>query len=255
MKTRIVRGINRVLAHLSWRLAPMTTATVRQTFFTPPANCQIPNLGFLYELVFGRREHGLVVEVGAFDGVSFSNSSCLIERGWQAILVEPVPEYAAQCRSQYTGVARVDVVEVACGAVVGTAPITKAGALSSMNLTQVDEYRSVEWAHRAVEASSTAQVTVTTLDEVLVSRSVAPGFEVLVVDVEGSEADVLAGFDLLKWRPQLMIWELSDAHPDLVALRATSTVVGDAILDSNYRVIYKDAINTVFLHRDVNYPS
>jgi len=37
------------------------------------------------------KEIGVVVEIGAFDGKTMSNSLLLIERGWNAFLVEPSP--------------------------------------------------------------------------------------------------------------------------------------------------------------------
>lgn len=36
-------------------------------------------------------DNGYVLDIGAFDGETFSNSRKLIERGWRALLVEPSP--------------------------------------------------------------------------------------------------------------------------------------------------------------------
>ena len=249
VKSRFVSGTNRVLGPKGWQLVQRQSDNPSTSFFRPVASCQIPNLGFLLELTFGRRTSGLVVEVGAFDGESYSNSSCLIERGWSAVLVEPVPAYAALCRGRYSS-SSVVVIESACGASTGQVSMTQAGALSSANDSQVDEYRSVEWAKKSFDGAAVITVPMQTLDGILLEQNARPGFEVLIVDVEGCEADVFAGFDLRRWRPQLMIWELSDAHPDLRSARDSSVAVGDAILDAGYRVLYKDAINTVFVCRE-----
>jgi len=128
------------------------------TFFRPSASCQVPDLGFLYELTFGRSTTGLVVEVGAFDGESFSNSSCLIARGWRAVLVEPVPEFAEKCRTQYASSPQVAVVESACGSRTGTLSMVKAGALSSASTAQIDEYRSIDWAQRSLSGATSSTV-------------------------------------------------------------------------------------------------
>ncbi len=51
-----------------------------------------------------------------------------------------------------------------------------------------------------------------TLDHFLLAAGVPPGFELLVVDVEGLEWEVLLGFSALRWRPRVVIVEIEDAH-------------------------------------------
>jgi hypothetical protein len=48
-------------------------------------------------------------------------------------------------------------------------------------------------------------------------RAGAPvGFDLLVIDVEGAERQVFAGFDLEKWMPKTLLVELEDEHPDFL---------------------------------------
>ena len=48
---------------------------------------------FIDETVFKRKTHGTFVEIGAYDGVSFSNTYALeCFRNWSGICVEPIPE-------------------------------------------------------------------------------------------------------------------------------------------------------------------
>lgn len=58
-------------------------------------------------------ERGSVLDVGAYDGVTFSNSLALIRRGWDATLVEPDPDNAAALRELHDSNPRVRVVEAA----------------------------------------------------------------------------------------------------------------------------------------------
>ena len=51
-----------------------------------------------------------------------------------------------------------------------------------------------------------------TLDYFLNTVGASPGFEVLVIDVEGLEWEVLLGFSALRWRPRVVIVESEDTH-------------------------------------------
>src|ERR671923_2099072 len=61
-------------------------------------SCQIPNLGFLLDFFFGDVAVGTFVEVGAFDGYTYSNTWGLAAAGWRGFYIEPVASHAAQCR-------------------------------------------------------------------------------------------------------------------------------------------------------------
>ena len=111
----------------------------------PVANtCQVPHFGSLpdlYKFVFGYREQGLFVEVGAFDGESFSNTSGLADVGWTGHYLEPIPDYAAACARRHAGNPLVKVHRVAAGRVDGEVlNLTPAGPFTS---AVEDELRSV----------------------------------------------------------------------------------------------------------------
>jgi len=61
-------------------------------------SCQIPNLKKIYREIFGDCAFGTFVEVGAFDGESFSNTSGLADFGWRGLYIEPISEFAIQCK-------------------------------------------------------------------------------------------------------------------------------------------------------------
>ena len=75
----------------------------------------------------------------------------------------------------------------------------------------------------------------------------APCLDLLVVDVEGMEDEVFAGFSLEKWKPKAIIVELADLHPDLKTTRRADHNIGRRIKDAGYDIIYKDHINTFFV--------
>jgi hypothetical protein len=70
------------------------------------ATCQIPffrSLPELLDFVFGYKTNGVFVEVGAYDGESFSNTSGLADIGWTGHYLEPIPAYAAACAARHAG--------------------------------------------------------------------------------------------------------------------------------------------------------
>jgi len=140
------------------------------------------------------------------------------------------------------------VTEVAIGPVgVKSIDLHLAGTLSTANPVLFEEYKSVEWAKQSLVGSSTIRVNCITLDEFIEENQIPIGFDVLIVDVEGFEAEVFAGFTLAKWRPKMIIVELVNTHPDLETTRKSDAQLQMAVADAGYQVAFKDMINTVFV--------
>lgn len=196
-------------------------------------DAQIPVLDGLYQRLFGRCDDGVFVEVGAFDGESLSNTVGLADCGWRGVYIEPIPAHAAHCRRRHATNPRVSVVPVAISASDGVVSMTIAGVFSSIG-------------HAATAESRALSVPCRRLDDVLVAEGIMPGFDLLVVDAEGHEHAVFAGFDLPHWRPRVMIVELPGGDPSVVPRLDWQDALRRTILDIGYREVYGDAINTVF---------
>jgi hypothetical protein len=90
------------------------------------------------------------------------------------------------------------------------------------------------------------------LSAVLEEAAIAPGFDLLVVDVEGAEIDVFAGFDLARWHPAAIIVELADFDPSPGGAALASPAAADArrvreaLLAAGYEAVYADFNNTLF---------
>jgi hypothetical protein len=169
----------------------------------PVANtCQIPfwhNIGDLYSFVFGYKTDGCFVEIGAYDGESFSNTSCLADIGWTGHYLEPIPKYAAACRQRHAGNKNVHVHTVCVGATDGeTVTLSTAGPFTSgvadevatVNASQLGgALKALGWGHAANGAGASSSVTATTvsLDSFIKSAGIsakAGSIDVLVIDVE-----------------------------------------------------------------------
>jgi FkbM family methyltransferase len=246
-KRSIARMIERSGYELR-RISPRPGAT--DSYYKVSETCQIRELTTLYELFFGQRSNGFFVEVGAFDGESFSNSSCLADRGWAGLMFEPVPAFAQQCRRRHATNADVHVVEVAVGADDGEMALYVADALTTADAELLEVYRSIDWARAALADVVEICVQRRRLDDLLTEHNAEPAFDLLVIDVEGGEQAVFDGFDLSRWRPTMLIVELSDTHPDLQPTALPDRRLAVWIADQGYCVVYRDQINAVFVRRD-----
>lgn len=241
----------KLLPRLTKRVRKAFTRRADEGFYPQVPDCQIRNLSFLYELVFGRLSSGVFVEIGAHDGVFVSNSFGLAKRGWTGWLVEPHPDFADQCRRNLRQFPRCTVVETAVASPgVSSVELHIAGPLTTANLELLTEYRSTTWAADEV-SNAVLMVPSETLDALLSRLALDQGFEVLIVDVEGFESQVFSGFDLQTWRPKMLIVELADTHPDLASTAKSDAELSRAIQETGYQVVYKDAVNTVFVANDV----
>lgn len=228
-------------------------------FYRLSDTCQIARLDEIYEAVFGRRGDGVFVEVGAFDGERYSNTSCLADVGWRGLYIEPVPLHAQICRDRHRRNPAVSVVECAIGPAAGRATIHVAQLFSSLHADVVETSRELykklgpDMAQMPIDelfTGETVEVDVRRLDDVMTGNAIAPGFDVLVVDVEGHEPAVFESFDLARWAPRLIIVELLDLHPQYGAGAKGIAGLRGRILAAGYEHRHVDEVNTIFERAD-----
>lgn len=221
------------------------------TYQPAPAG-QIVDLHLMYDRLFGTR-HGFFVDVGAFDGVQWSNTYPLAQAGWSGLLVEPQPYFAAACRTQVAKpYPQVRVVEAAVSNYIGPAELVLNGSVSTINPDAIAGYADLEGLAFTVPAQSTAEritVPAVTLDFLLTTQDVLPYFEVLSIDAEGSELDILESFTIAKWQPALVLIEVHEmcAKP----LWTRSVPVNWFFAEAGYMKVYCDHINNVYLRGDL----
>jgi FkbM family methyltransferase len=245
LKSSLGRIVNKILNPLGLEMRPTGIGST-PPYFSMPTSCQIPNISTIIENIVGKKDDGVFVEVGAFDGYTFSNTWGLATRGWSGLMFEPIPKFAAAARRRHKNHAAVKIVESAIGDREDTTIVlTLGGAVTTGSSLQLSEYQRLSWARDSLSQNQIV-VPSTTLDCALTDHGLLEEFDVLVIDVEGLEEQVFAGFTLEKWRPKILIVELADMHPDLVAHRVSHLNLSNSILQSGYRVVYKDHINTVF---------
>lgn len=176
---------------------------------------------------------GFYIDVGAQQEEADSVTRFFYERGWSGINIEPVVEFADtfSCRDRDT--------TICCAAgskeVIAPMSVSVSSGLSTFR----------ELAH-ARESTNNAfnqrNIQVRRLNSILEQLGIENKFfEFLKIDVEGSELDVLMGIDLFRYRPQIILCEVTKVNS--MELVANIAEIYLKIESCNYEKVYFDGLN------------
>jgi len=211
-------------------------------------SCQIPAdvLQRLYQDTFGLREYGTFVEIGAYDGVSFSNTWGLAHAGWHGLYVDAYQGYIDVCAKNHADHS-VEVEACAVGQGNGECDIFLGGAVSS-----IIESQAKAW---GVPTNNPMRVPMHTMDFLLEKHNWPCRYDLLIVDVEGAEEDVLRGYSLHRWRPRMAIIETHEGYSsgpyvDANGHNRTVEFCNGYFRTYRYKKVWHDILNTVFVSSD-----
>ncbi|MBL8991045.1 MAG: FkbM family methyltransferase [Phycisphaerae bacterium] len=154
--------------------------------------------------LLGDEPPGYYVEAGAYDGLMYSVSAVFEQVGWSGLLVEPLPERAAECRANrpLSRVAQTALSRPGAPATATFTQMRQGEMLSYLDLTEGHRQR---LARETEVTPASVEVPVATLDSLLSDHRGSVGF--CVFDVEGGELALLEGFSVERWRPRVMLIE------------------------------------------------
>lgn len=134
-------------------------------------------------------EKGRFLDVGAYDGRTFSNTLALVERGWSGVCVEPEPESLAGLKQLHGKNKGITIAPMAVDVVSGTRMFyTSHGAAVST----LDYDHMVKWSADA--QFDAIEVDAISPDELL--ETYKGPFDFFNLDVEGKNVDLLEMFPL-----------------------------------------------------------
>lgn len=180
---------------------------------------------------------GYAVEVGAFDGISTSNTLALEEDGWHVLCVEPNPHVFGHLAStrKYT-------VQAACDDKPSMETVDfhihrpDMGGYSSLRPSTFGK-----WKPGPEDTWEIVKVPVTTLNLLLEAHQF-PRLDFLSVDTEGTELSVLKGLDIARWKPKCMIIESWPWPDELIAY----------LEPFGYKLRHRWLVNNAFVREDMD---
>ncbi len=165
---------------------------------------------------------GFFVEAGGNDGYLQSNTYALERRrGWRGILVEPEPELARACALERPGSTVVRAALVATGFPDREVTLRFGGLMTLIAGARLDDDDWVAEAHATGQEAPDHEFTAParTLSSIL-DEAGAPDVDLLSLDIEGYEAQALAGLDLDRHAPRRILVEMRDPERDRAPIEA-----------------------------------
>jgi len=160
-----------------------------------------------------------LLDIGAADGQTFSNSRALIERGnFTGVLIEPAPGQFAALQKLYANCPAVELHNVAIGTGGADGPVTffeTADLVSTTDLAHRDK-----WADTVAKCGNAyREITVEQwTPQTLLSRCPGP-YDFINIDVEGTSANLfLAMLAIETCRPKVWMIEHDDRATELSAV-------------------------------------
>lgn len=136
------------------------------------------------------KRNGFFVEFGATDGMAISNTYMLEKHyGWRGILAEPGQSWHAALKAN-----RGCFIENACVWKVSGATLSFRDA-SAAEFSTVAEFASADHHAKLREGGKEYKVTTISLNDLLAKYNAPETIDYLSIDTEGSEYEILSGFD------------------------------------------------------------
>lgn len=142
---------------------------------------------------------GTFLDIGANDGVTFSNTRALALRGWKGVMVEPSPKAFERLKTLYNGHKGFYIYPFALSDHNGKGMLQESGALcSAADVGLVSTFHNSEM-DRFKRTVSYEPVEVKTFKwKTFLNRLSVKEFQMISMDIENDEMKVLPDMDLSK---------------------------------------------------------
>lgn len=187
----------------------------------------------------GKEFNGVILDVGANDGIMYSNSRMFIEDyNWKGVLIEPTKDCVDKLNELYKNNPNIEIFDVAIDNEEGEKEI-HLGTLSGEGINQISTLNDADklfWeTNRKVKYKSEI-IKTTTIKKVL-EKSSYKTFDIVSIDTEGNDLIVLSQLVNENIYPTFIIFEHNDNRD---FLRNAMNLLND-----KYETICRNTVNVI----------
>ncbi len=220
--------LKQISCHIS--IKPKSVPEVPKLFDTE--FIQIPEFIYweLFKKIYSQSKEKIFVDVGAFDGITYSNTYRLFKgNNWYGIYVEPNPISIESLKKNCQPIKSYTLHECAAGSSDHIAKLYLDNEFSCMYSMPNKEF---------------IQIKVKTLNNILSDIS---KYNLLSLDVEGYEIEVLKNYDISQHSPEVCIVETHDKNPNFN--KTITKYCDEYFYKHNYKKYFSNYINTIYIHQ------
>lgn len=157
---------------------------------------------------FGRNK-GIVLDLGANDGKTLSNSLKIIETGWSALLVEPSKEAFKRLEKLHKENEKVVCINIAVSNVEGELDFFESGShITKEDFSLLSTLKPSEMSRWIGSGTDFNPITVEAITfKSLLNKSPYKKFDLITIDIEGLDYDVLTQINLREVECKMLIIE------------------------------------------------
>jgi FkbM family methyltransferase len=195
---------------------------------------------------FNSKKNGLIVDVGAADGVSVSNSFKLInEYDWSALLVEPYSIYFKQLKYLYDNNNKVILENIAVSSVSKKATLFIKREQGCHSLREQETKPEDPNDRRLGPDIGQEEVSVLTLNDLFKKHNIKD-IDALCIDTEGNDLAVLRGLNFEEYDPKIIIVEYAPLKKFPTTQKEFENIIGP-----NYKLMKNTGGNYIFAHNKI----
>ena len=155
--------------------------------------------------IFPDKTNGICVDVGAYDGISLSNTLYYENKGWRALCIEPIPQAFQKCKKIRNECYQCCIGEFDSDDIDFTIFHLNDNLCAISSL--IPDERLIKSHKHLITNISKTKVKVRSLTSLLDELSFPLNIDFISIDTENTELDVLRGFNINKYNVKLFVIE------------------------------------------------
>ena len=182
---------------------------------------------------------GLCIDIGAYDGISGSNTYYFEQNSWISLCIEPNPESFDNCNAIRKNTINCCVSNYDKDDVKFNIVRLHGNNTSAISSLAIDE-RLIESHKHLIENIETIFVKVKSLNTIFIEESIPKNIDFISIDTENTEIDVLKGIDFDKYNINFLIIENN----------FDEKMIEDFLIDKNFKKINRIAVNDFYVNNN-----